>query len=60
MKENVKNTTNSSVYKKLLIDKLSSKEGKCGYCPLHRGCNRYKGGHSDSRSWKVYRSSQWK
>jgi len=57
--ENLKTTTNSSVYNKLLRKKLSNDEGLCFICGPHSGCNywkRYKG----KINWKEYRKTQWR
>ena len=57
--ENLKTTTNSSVYNKLLRKKLSSDEGLCFICGPHSGCNSWKK-YRGKRNWKGYRKTQWK
>jgi len=48
----VKETTNSSVYRKLRKEQVANKTGICTHCKWHRGEN-FDGYHSENASWKM-------
>ena len=50
--------TNSRAYKFARYFKILKENGGCTKCSPNKGCNGHK--VSTSRSWKNYRSNQWK
>lgn len=53
-KQEMKSTTNSYVYRRLLQWSFG-----CEYCGANRGCNRHAGSYYQ-RNWKHYRDKQYK
>jgi len=62
MRETLKNTANSSVYKKLLLKKYGCLG--CWVCWIRSGGNRYGGcdgpDRPTMRNWKQYRKEQYR
>jgi hypothetical protein len=64
MRETLKNTTNSSVYNKLLKMEIALKHGLCLICfkrsggDLYRNCDA--ADRPTIRNWKYYRKTQYK
>jgi hypothetical protein len=50
-------TTNSNTYNKAKRHYIDEQDGKCSWCPWHRGHNQR---HNVARNWKKYRKTQYK
>ena len=57
LKREIKETDNSTVYRRLRNIYLAERLGKCGHCSMNRGCNRNRW---PARNWKRFRKTQYK
>ena len=55
----IEEETNSRAYKFTRFFKILKEDGGCTKCHPNKGCNRHRSS-SATRSWKTYRSTQWK
>jgi len=57
VKKLLKETSNTTVFRRLFRKYTANKEGLCERCKRHSGCNAH---FNKNRSWKNFRKTQYK